>query len=153
MKDFLASIISSGLEPEGYHAQWRTNSGVNAKSGVCVEHGFLISALFMQVTYDRLDVYNIATTELLARRVLMIERAVKRNARQPDFEGLEAVLETCIDESGGLLLPKLDAWVGEQQRAEAQVLKAGRQWREETRGGQQLGGGRGKGRKKKDEGE
>ena len=60
-----------------------------------------------------------------------LEAATKRNPCQPDFEGLDVVLDVAVDEMGGMVLPKFDSWIGEQQKAEAVILKAGRMWREE----------------------
>ena len=60
-----------------------------------------------------------------------LEAATKRNPRQPDFEGLDVVLDVAVDEMGGMVLPKFDSWISSQQQAEATILKAGRLWREE----------------------
>jgi len=67
----------------------------------------------------------------LSRRLMQIEAATRRNPRQPDFEGLDGVLDVALDEAGSAILPRFTEWVGKQQQAEAQILKAGRQWREE----------------------
>ena len=63
--------------------------------------------------------------------MLQIEAATRRNPRQPDFEGLDGILDVAPDEGGSAILPKFTEWVGKQQQSEAAVLKAGRPWREE----------------------
>ncbi len=68
---------------------------------------------------------------MLSRRLLQIEAATRRNPRQPDFEGLDGILDVALDEGGSAILPRFTEWVGKQQQAEASLLKAGRQWREE----------------------
>ena len=85
----------------------------------------------MAMSFDQVDISNLASTELVVRRLRQIEAATKKNPRQPDFEGLDVLLDVTMDETGALLLPKFDKWVGELQGAEARTMKAGRLWREE----------------------
>eukprot|EP00974_Lingulodinium_polyedra_P088448 8575873-Lingulodinium_polyedra.AAC.1 len=65
----------------------------------------LCAVLRLLQSYDQLDIVNAAGAEYVVRRLKQLEAATKRNPRQPDFEGLEAVLETSIYGTGGLLLP------------------------------------------------
>jgi hypothetical protein len=104
----------------------------------------ICSVLRIFQQFDQLDLYNVAGVEYLVRRLKQLEAATRRNPRQPDFEGLDVVLDSTIDESGALVLPGFDTWVGDQQRAEAAVLKAGRQWREENATHRKKSGGGGK---------
>jgi hypothetical protein len=72
---------------------------------------------------DQLDVSSLASAELLVRRLYQIELAVERNPRSPDFEGLEALLETVAKPSGGVSLPTLSKWFSDLQQKEAFTLK------------------------------
>jgi hypothetical protein len=69
--------------------------------------------------------------EHMVRRLIMIEMAVNRNPKAPDWEGLEALLAARVNDTGGVTMPKFMSWVGDQQKNEAQVLKQGRLIREE----------------------
>eukprot|EP00974_Lingulodinium_polyedra_P071597 6926490-Lingulodinium_polyedra.AAC.1 len=61
--------------------------------------------------------------ELVVRRLHQIELAVRKNAKAPDFEGLEKLVETAVDKSGAAAIPSVASWLAEQQKAEAYVLK------------------------------
>jgi hypothetical protein len=100
-KEALSGIVAAGLEPPAYQNHWKSSSGVSPNSGVCVERGLLLTFLQMMVTYDQPDVMNIAAAELASRRILMIQRAVKRNPRSPDFDGFECFSASTLDSSGG----------------------------------------------------
>ena len=50
----------------------------------------------------------------------------------PDFTGLDVMLESHVDASGAASTALFDCWVMEQQRAKAQISKQGRLLREEA---------------------
>ena len=58
-------------------------------------------------------------------------QAVRKNPKQPDYEGLEKLLSSTIDESGGLVMPEFDKWISDEQFQEAKTMAAGRKLREE----------------------
>ena len=65
----------------------------------------------------------------------MIQRAVRRNPRAPDYEGLGAYGEHIVDGSTGAPTADFDRHVTEQQRTEALVLKQMRLVQEEAEAG------------------
>ena len=82
----------------------------------------------------------------------MIQRAVKRNPRVPDFDGLECFMSNTLDVQGGLVTLEFEKHMAEIQKAEAQVMKQQRMARDEAhandkhKGGKAgKGGGRGSG--------
>ena len=66
------------------------------------ERKMLLTSLAMTTNYDKLDVTNIAAAELMARRVIMIERAVRVNPKAPVFTGLGKMIEHALEEGGGI---------------------------------------------------
>ena len=132
VKDYIVAIRALGaggfLE---FHADWVKTSGVGEKSAAAREHRFLLDLLRLMVQFDQLDPTCLSSAELLVRRVVQIELAVKKNAKTPDYAGLECLLETAVDGSGAAVLPKLSKWIGETQQQEAFVLKQMRLWSEE----------------------
>ena len=88
-------------------------------------------ALRYFVQYDQVDATGLAGLEHMVRRIIMIEMAVNRNPKAPDWEGLEMVVAARVNDTGGVSVPKFMNWVGDQQKTEAQVLKQGRLIREE----------------------
>jgi hypothetical protein len=90
---------------------------------VCREHRLLLEIMRTLLETDQVDISSLAGSELLVRRIFQIELAVERNPRTPDFEGLEALLETIAKPSGGLNVPSLSKWFSDHQQKEAFTLK------------------------------
>ena len=131
MLEFPEGVEATGLDLPAYHGHWIKRSGVHPKASVAVEFGNILEVLRHLICYDQLDVTNMAGAELIARRALQIQRAVRQNPRQPSFEGLEAMLSTALDESGGVVTSKFDEYVANEQKNTATILKQQRLWREE----------------------
>lgn len=88
--------------------------------------------------------------DLLARRLIMIEMAVARNPKAPEWDGLDVVLSSRVSDSGAETAQNFESWVSGVQRDQAEIMKQGRLLREEgaaedkrRKGGH--GGGRGSG--------
>ena len=60
------------------------------------------------------------------------QKAVKRNCKAPDFEGLEIYLSHRFDASGGVVSSNFDKHISELQRNEATIMKQMKLWHEET---------------------
>ena len=90
---------------------------------MCREHGIICVVLRLFMQFDQLDISNLAGCEYLVRRLLQIEAAVKRNPRQPDFEGLDAILDSSVDTSGAALAPKFMEFVANIQKSQALVTR------------------------------
>ncbi|CAK0844871.1 unnamed protein product [Prorocentrum cordatum] len=116
---------------EEHHTTWLRRSGVAERGNVAREHHMICASLRMMQQFDQLDLFNIAGAEYLVRRLKQLESATRKNPRAPDFEGLDLILDTGVDDTGGMVLPEFDGWVGDQARARAQTMKANRQWQEE----------------------
>ena len=129
--EVLRGIATSGHEPPGCHQLWVVASGVAPKSGLAFEHLGLLTLLWVMATVDGLDVNNLESAEQVARRILMIERAVKKNPKNPDFSGLEHYMANSLDASGGVVAPDFDKHVASLQRDEALIMKNWRLAREE----------------------
>ena len=83
----------------------------------------------------------------------MIQAAVRKSPKAPDFSGLEAFTSHSFDETSGVVTSSFSKYIAEEQKAEATVMKQHRLRREEIEldkkktdpgGG---GGGRGRGAK------
>ena len=61
----------------------------------------------------------------------MTEMAVSRNAKAPDWEGLDFIFNDRISQSGAVQTQKFEAWLAGVQKDHAQVLKQQRLLREE----------------------
>lgn len=125
------AMIASGHEPAGYQASWVSASGVSPKSGLCIEHALLVNVLYFLLCVDGLNIYSSTGVELLCRRLLQIQRAVRKNPRAPDFEGLESYTAHGLDSTGGALALEFDKHVASTQRDTAFIMKQMRLNREE----------------------
>ena len=90
----------------------------------------LFQILVMMVAWDQLDTSNLASAELLARRILQIERAVRNNPAAPSFAGLERFTQHSLDQSGGLATTEFAQYTATQAQQDAQILKQQRLLRE-----------------------
>ena len=129
--ELVHGILATGLEPAGFVAHWKQNSGVSPNSGVAIEFGVLMTVLGHMACLDQYNLYHSASAEMIARRLLMIMRAVKRNPRAPDFEGLDSFLSTATDMTGGVVTLDFDKYISELQRNDAQIMKQNRMLKEE----------------------
>ena len=127
-----AAMARSGLEPAGFVAQYYQTSGLGPRSALGIEFAYLIHSLWLLAVVDRLDCYRLTSAEHLARRVLQIQKAVRRNPRSPDFENLTEYMRHAADATGTVSAPVFDRHVADRQRDEAQVMKQTRLAREEN---------------------
>ncbi|CAK0878561.1 unnamed protein product, partial [Prorocentrum cordatum] len=131
LPELLAAILATGLTLTSYWGYWVSESGVSRNAAVAQEVRHALNQLHHAVTYDLVDPSNLASLELLGRRVLQIQRAVKRCPRHPSFEGLGLMLSSSLDESGGVVTSRFDAFVAEEQKSQGIILKQERMYREE----------------------
>jgi hypothetical protein len=129
--DFLVGVQSTGHELLAYGDRYISQSGVNPKAGVAIEFVTLMTTLHFLITIDQVNVLNLAGAEMLMRRARMIQKAIRKNARAPDFEGLELHLTHLLDSTGGITTSAFDRHVAEEMRTEAITMKQHRLWREE----------------------
>eukprot|EP00974_Lingulodinium_polyedra_P129585 11210620-Lingulodinium_polyedra.AAC.1 len=86
--EVLNSVRSTGREVWTFYDMRMATSCLRPDSNVAWEHKNLLTSLAMMVGHDQLDVTNVASAEFLARRFVMLERAVRANPRAPNFAGL-----------------------------------------------------------------
>ena len=132
VKEFLLAVRAAGqMALLDYHNEWVKSSGVAPGAAHTREHRFILEVLRLLLQYVQVDASSLAGCELLCRRLYQIELAVRKAPKNPDFAGLEFLLETAVDSSGGAVLPSIAKWLGETQHKEAFTLKQMRLWSEE----------------------
>ena len=87
--------------------------------------------LRIATTQDQLQLTQLASFEYIVRRIIMIETAVSRDSRSPDWEGVDMMLSTTLTDAGAVDVTKFSAWIAGVQKDQAVVLKQGRLLREE----------------------
>lgn len=131
VKEYLSSIRDSATELPSYHVQWLQASGANPRSALVNEHKIIIECLRLALSRDQLDISNLQAFELLTRRAIQLEIAVSRNPSNPEFSGLETLLESPLTTSGAAKTRELDLWLTDRLKEKAQIQKQTRLFREE----------------------
>ena len=131
LKELAGTIADSGVEVVGYYQHWLTHSGVHARSATAIEVGCLLMLLHYLLCVDLLDVHSLVGAEHLARRTMMLLKAVKRSPKKPDYSGLEIYLAHLPDGTGNLRQGEMDTFVSKELTTTANILKQQRLTREE----------------------
>ena len=150
--EFVKTLRATGMEWLSHHLDFVHKSGISPNSNITRAHRRLTEALHAFQQQDMLNLPSLSGAEILMRYLVQIEMAVARNPRSPDFQDLDAVVASTVNEYGGLVLPEYSKFIAQIQKDEAFTLKQQRQWREEqatrSRGrgsGDDAGGGTGGG--------
>jgi hypothetical protein len=149
--ELVTALSSSGMEWMSHHLDFVHKSGLSTTSGVCRSHRRVSETLQALQQIDQVNLPALVGVEILCRFLVQIETAVARNPKVPDFQDLDALVGSTVNEVGGLVLPEYNKFIAQAQQAEAFTLKQRRLWREEQwvdfRGGGGGGGGGGDGGK------
>ena len=129
--ELLAGVLSSGLQISAYANHYIQVSGLGPTSNVAHEVRTLFGVLRYLSEVDQLDTGNLAGAELVSRRLLQIQRAVKRNPRHPDFSGLDIMMLSTLDETGAIVARKYEEWLAKEAGQNALILKQQRQLKDE----------------------
>ena len=120
----MADVAAAGLELHLYPTWWESKSGVNPSGSVAREVRLAFDYLRAMQSYDQLNMQALASVELICSRIIVCQRAVRRNPKAPDFTGLERFVQSNFDETGGLKTTQFDKYMAEQQKTNATVLKS-----------------------------
>ena len=133
--EFLKAVRSGPGDLATYHLTWSKASGVNQHSMICHDHRILCNMLRAAIETDQLDVTNALSMEILCRRIVQLETATARSPLNPDFSGLELVLEDPVGQGGEAVTASFNAWFAEKLKEKASVAKQTRLYKEEFRAG------------------
>lgn len=150
-KQFLQSVRSGSSDLVNYHLNWKVHSGISSYSAGVHEHRVICDALKNFLSIDQVDLSNLVGVEILTRRLIQIETATSRNPSNPDYSGLDVIMEQPLGPSGEAQVLRFSEWVGSRLKERAQVQKHARLYREEfsrkkVSSDDQDGDGRGRGR-------
>ena len=129
----------SGMTPVSRHHWWRTTMSLTPADPGVDEHLFLCELLETGMTYDQLQVGNVACFELIARKLQhWEERYGERLQAASEGPHLAGVAEERrhfmggeLTRSAALVSPALQEYVADKLREESAVLKERRKGREE----------------------
>ena len=121
--ELLESIEQAGQSLTRHQFDWGTRSGVSEKSRISRSHKDWSEVLCDMLCIDELNAAALASAESGVRKILQLETAVRRNPKQPDFEGNGLLTTQMLDESDGAKAPGFASWLSTRHSDEAQVLK------------------------------
>jgi hypothetical protein len=136
--EILDEVLGSGDDFMSYHEIWLRETGLNGDSAVGHQHRNLLSILYHMYIFDQLNLYHLASAELLARHMKRIHRAVRKNPKNPDFRGLNLVVQSRLDRSTYSETGEFSKHIAQEQKEEAFTMKQQRLFAEEVAHGQDL---------------
>lgn len=159
----LAEISKQQMTPLQRHQWWRSLLKLAPTDPAVAEHEGLSRAFEALLTFDQVNASELASAEVLSRRLQLIEEHYGRQLLEAEAgaDGGDRAFENSLflggDRSRGraLVSPALEEWIADKLKQEAAIMKERRKGREErqlARGsdaaasppatGQQPGGGR-----------
>jgi hypothetical protein len=130
-KGFVESLTRKENSPIAYHTRWVMETGVDKKSPEALAHELGCEMIEIAHSYDQLQMPNLASFELLAHWLQMIEHSGAQNPKKPDFQNQHLFLGTSSRVTTGGLTNSLAKHMASRAAEEAAVLKEQRQAREE----------------------
>ena len=140
-----ATIAESCL---GQHLAWAQQSRIPEGSRALYEDEALARIMDVAMSYDALNISNLACFELLVRRRQLIAEAHPHNPSAPSYEGADYYMGTLHRPGGAVVVPKLTEHVSRKLQADSQILKERRKLeeaRKQAKGDGSKGHGRGRG--------
>ena len=117
------SIEKSGAPPLDRHHRWVRDAELLPGDRSRWEHETLSRAFDLACTYDQLCLPNLASFEVLARRMQLLEQAHLDNPSAPDYTASAHFMGSVERRGGALISPGLHAHVARRLGDESAVLK------------------------------
>lgn len=133
VKYVLSQMLDHGGSAMGHHQAWRVACKLQPTDAPAMEHEAWSKVLQTLMTYDQVDVTNLAGGEMIVRALQRIEEKHKFKLSAVDDAGEGALFMGSSSGSrvGSIICPKLTEWIGSEMQKEALVAKERRKAREE----------------------
>lgn len=133
VKYVLSQMLDHGGSAMGHHQAWRVACKLQPSDAPAMEHEAWSKVLQTLMTYDQVDVTNLAGAEMIVRALQRIEEKHKFKLTAMDESGEGALFMGSSSGSrvGSIISPKLTEWIGSEMQKEALVSKERRKAREE----------------------
>ena len=123
-----------GLDPVARCNQWKHDNKQQDDQFTAVIHEVLSEIYEYMLTYDQLDVVNLASAECLLRHMQMTEAKVKKvQESKKEYDANEYYLGRSRRTGGALVCPALTKWVAEKASSDSAILKEQRKATEERK--------------------
>ena len=117
------------------HDKWKNDCHLKANDAYVAEHAVLCGCVHQATTYDQLNLPELASFELLFRRIQMIEEHHRHRLQSGGFGGgiddeeEHLYYGTSTKRTGLMMAPELRDFVAEKDKTRAKIDK----WRREAR--------------------
>jgi hypothetical protein len=128
----LRDLRRSGKTYLSSHERWASKSGIKATDRAIHEHHCLSKLLELAVSYDQLDVTNLACLEVAAKRRMMLETAYKGRPDNPNFAGSSHFMGYGEEGDGTHVDPAANRYRSDKLKEETNMLREARLTREES---------------------
>ena len=129
--EYLKAITDVAESCLAQHTMWVTQSGVPSGDRSIYEDDCLARVMDMAIKFDGLNVANLASFELIARRRQLIAEAHAHSPAAPSYEGADHFMQTGFRPGSAIVVPSLTKYVSEKLHQEGQIMKERRKMREE----------------------
>lgn len=143
--EYLKAVTSLSESAYAQHLAWVQQARIPEGSRAIYEDEVLAQILDVAVSFDCLNVANLASFELLVRRRQLIADAHSLNPSAPSYDGADYYLGNRYKHGGGIIVPSLTEHVSKRLQADSQILKERRKLEEAKGRGRGRGPPRGRG--------
>ena len=118
--EYVKAVSSISESATAQHHMWLGASRIPDADQSVYEDEVLARALDLAVTYDSLNVANLACTELICRRRQLISEAHANSPGAPSYMGAEHLMGQTYRQGGGIVVPTLTDFVAKKMQAQSQ---------------------------------
>ncbi|CAK0836100.1 unnamed protein product, partial [Prorocentrum cordatum] len=115
--EYMRTLRATGMEGVTPHLDFVHKSDISPNSNITRASRRLTDAPHAFQQQDMLNLPSLVGIEVLVRYLAQIEMAVACNHRSPDFQDLDAVVASTVNEHGGLVLPEYTKYIAQIQKA------------------------------------
>jgi len=110
--------------PIQHHRDWLFHSGVEKTRSQAHEHFILCLILELGLLFDFLQVQNLMSFEIIARRIQLIESAFEQSQTgAPDFSAAEEFMSLQASSTGSAVTRTLQEHVAKEMREKSAIAK------------------------------
>eukprot|EP00438_Fugacium_kawagutii_P025119 Skav230792 [mRNA] locus=scaffold312:103074:108500:+ [translate_table: standard] len=120
---YLKAVANVSESAFGQHLGWVQQSKIPDGDRAIHEDETIARAIDLAISYDALNVCNLASFELLIRRRQLLADAHTYNPSAPSYEGSDHYMGTTYRPGGAIVVPELVKHVSDRMHLESQILK------------------------------
>lgn len=128
--EYARAVASVAESCTAQHHVWVGSSRIPENDRSVFEDEVLARVLDAAVTYDCLNISNLASMELVVRRRQLLADAHSSSPGAPSYLGAEHYMGQTYKAGGGIVVPTLTDHVSKQLQAQSQIMKEKRKMEE-----------------------